>query len=176
MSEPCHLKAPADASDTECRAFARLVRLGFGPAPDHRLDRIRAASRLAYVIGEGGSLVAVAALKRPDESYRRDVFLKAGVPVRPSDVELELGWVFVTPDRRGSGIARRLCAELLAAVPGTALFATTRPDNLPMARILLDLDFERSGRPYSREAEELALFLRWGTADGPPSPAPAGRS
>jgi hypothetical protein len=66
------------------------------------------------------------------------------------------------PGRIRDGIAENLCQLLLARVPESCVFATTRPDNNPMIRVLLALGFARVGKPYphQRRNEELVLFLR----------------
>lgn len=77
---------------------------------------------------------------------------------------LELGWVWIAPAWRRKGMAEDLCRQLLRRVPDSAIFSTTRPDNTPMARILGTLGFARVGDPYPRRGEQLALFLRPGSA------------
>ncbi len=64
------------------------------------------------------------------------------------------------PAYRGRRVATGLCRQLVASVPGAAVFATTRTDNLAMQHVLGSLGFRRAGRPYPRRDEELALFLR----------------
>jgi GNAT superfamily N-acetyltransferase len=122
--------------------------------------RIRDAERLAFYYAAGDTLSAIAALKAPNERSRRDVFKNADVAVSPDDYKRELGWVFVVPAHRGNRIATGLCQELLACVPTSGVFATTRIDNVLMIRILRALGFERAGKPYPRRNEELVLFLR----------------
>jgi hypothetical protein len=53
-------------------------------------------------------------------------------------------------------------AQGSARVPASCVFATTRPDNISMIRLLLALGFVRAGKPYphTRRNEELVLFLR----------------
>lgn len=140
--------------------FARFVRRGFDGSDAGLPDRIRGARRLAFCYLAGGTLAAVAALKSPRESYREEVFKKAAARGRASEFELELGWVFVLPAHRGNRIAESLCRRLLAGVPDSGVFATTRPDNTFMIKILRTLGFAQDGRPFPRREEELMLFLR----------------
>ncbi len=56
-----------------------------------------------------------------------------------------------------------LCRGLVAHV-GSGVFATTRPDNTVMIRILTTLGFVRVGKPYSRRNEALVLYVRCPTA------------
>lgn len=160
MNATAHLKDPIACSAEERREFARLVRDGFNGSDDGLDGRIRDANRLAFYYAADDTLAAIAALKAPDERYRTDVFTKADARVSPADHALELGWVFVVPAHRGNRIAESLCRLLLESVPTSAVFATTRPDNSSMIRILLALGFARTGRPYPRRDEELVLFLR----------------
>lgn len=157
------LKQPAACTEPERRAFERLVRQGFDGSDATLPDRILAASCLAFHHAPDGELVAIAGLKQPGEAYRREVFEKADARLDGADFELELGWVYVVPGHRGKGIARDLCRLLLERERGSHVFATTRPDNAAMIRILLALGFARTGRPYARcerRDEVLALFVR----------------
>lgn len=164
MNGTTHFKEPIACTEGERREFARLVRQGFEVAAEGLDDRIRDAKWLAFYYAAGDTLAAVAALKAPSEWYRDDVFKKAGAPVSPADYKLELGWVFVVPAHRGNLIAEGLCQRLLTRVPTSRVFATTRPNNVSMIRILLALGFARAGKPYPRRHEELVLFLRSGTS------------
>ncbi len=159
MNGTTHSKEPIACTEWERREFARLVRQGF-PAAERLAGRIRDAKALAFYYPAADTLAAVAALKAPSERYRDDVFKKADARVSPADYKLELGWVFVVPAYRGNRIAESLCRLLLARVPTSRVFATTRSGNMSMIRILLALDFARAGKPYSRRDEELMLFLR----------------
>jgi RimJ/RimL family protein N-acetyltransferase len=153
-------KEPITCTEEERQEFTRLVRLGFEGSDEGLPGRIYDAKCLAFYYAVGGRLAAIAGLKAPPERYRDDVFKKADARVSPADYELELGWVFVVPAHRGNRIAEGLCQALLARVPMSAVFATTRPYNRSMVRILLALGFARAGKPFPRRNEELVLFLR----------------
>lgn len=154
------LEKPAACTERERREFEHLVRQGFGGSDESLPDRILGAHWLALYRAPDDTLAAVAALKAPAERYRTDVFEKAQARVSPAAYRLELGWVFVVPAERGDRIGEGLCRRLLEGVPGCPVFATTRPDNVPMIRILRALGFERVGKPYPRRDEDLVLFLR----------------
>lgn len=160
MNGSAYYKEPNACSEEERGEFARLVRQGFDGSDDRLPGRISAAKQLAFHYTTDDRLVAVAALKAPHEQYREDVFKKADARISPSDYLLELGWVFVVPACRGNRIADVLCRRLLESVPESAVFATTRPDNNSMIRVLVTLGFLRIGKPYPRGNEELALHLR----------------
>lgn len=154
------LEEPRACSDAERREFARLVRQGFDAAADTLDRRIRDANCLAFHYAPDGTLAAIAALKAPSEEHRQGIFEMADAPVSASDYELDLGWIFVLPAYRGHRIATTLCRLLLARVPTSRVFATTRPNNAPMIKILRALGFTQVGKPYPRRNEELMLFLR----------------
>jgi hypothetical protein len=171
LNGTAHFKQPIACTEEERREFARLVRQGFEGSDEGLHGRIRDAKQLAFYYAAGDTPVAVAALKTPSERYRDDVFKKADARVSPADYKLELGWVFVVPVHRGNRIAQSLCQQLLACVPTCCVFATTRPRNISMIRILLALGFARVGKPYPRRNEELGLFLRSRPTFGAPRPA-----
>lgn len=161
------LAVPSACSAAELADFARLVRQGFRGSDDTLEARIRGARCLAFHRADDGALAGIAGLKAPGLRYREEVFGKAGVRVDPAGHELELGWAYVVPAHRGRGVGSGLCRRLLARVPGAGVFATTRPDNLPMIRILRALGFERFGRPYPRRGETLSLLLRLASRRSP---------
>ena len=160
MNGTALFKPPIACGQGERREFARLVRQGFDGSDEGLPGRIRDAKWLAFCYAGGDTLAAVAALKAPSKEYRDHVFQQAEAPVSPDDYKLELGWVFVVPAHRGRRIAESLCQQLLARVPTSCVYATTRPDNVHMIRILLALDFVRTGEPYPHRDKELVLFLR----------------
>jgi len=152
-------KEPVACTERERQDFARLVRQGFENTSADLDTRIRSAGCLAFY-WEGDTLGAIAALKGPPAQYRATVFRQAAARQNAAEYPLELGWVFVAPGYRGEGIADRLCRMLMARVPATGVFATTRPDNVAMMTILGALGFARIGAPYRRGDEELVLFVR----------------
>lgn len=156
------LEEPSACTDEDLREFERLVRLEFRGSDDGLPGRIHAAQRLAFHRVEDGGVAAIAGLKAPPARYRRQVFAKAGAAVEPDDFRLELGWVYVLPAHRRRRVATDLCGRLLAGAPDTGVFATTRPNNEGMIRILHALDFTRTGEPYPRRDERLCLFVRSG--------------
>jgi len=158
-ADTTHCREPTACSDAERRRFARVVRQGFPGARDLSA-RIRAAKWLAFYYSGGDALKGIAALKRPDERYRRDLSQWADAPPDFADYQLELGWVFVAPTYRGRGIAKHLCRQLLALAPASRVFATTRVNNDLMIRILDALGFARVGRPFPRRGDHLVLYLR----------------
>lgn len=164
------LRCPNECTDEELREFERLVREGFDGSDDSLVSRIGDASCLAFQRAIDGTVIAVAGLKRPSEEHTARVFAEAGADIRPADCSVELGWVFVVPDHQGNRIASKLCGELMKRSRGSCVYATTRPNNVPMIQILLALGFVRTGRPFVRRGQELALFIlsrRTGTGPRP---------
>lgn len=169
MRTTLHLKEPSACTESERRDFARLVRLAFQGSDETLEARILNAACLAFCYPQEGELGAIAGLKAPGDRYRQKLFEKAAVRADPAEYPLDLGWVFVLPSYRGHGFGESLCRRLLARVPTTGVFSTTRPDNRPMIRILLGLGFLPDGKPYPhpRRDEELAVFLRSAVACRP---------
>lgn len=154
------IREPLACNEVALRKFASLVRQGFDPVREPLDGRIRDAKWLAFHYATDDTLAAIAAIKAPHEQYRRDLFEKADARISATDYRLELGWVFVIPAHRRNRMADSLCRLLLQRVPLSYLFATTRPNNDAMIKILRRHGFVRAGRPYPRRNEELVLFLR----------------
>lgn len=160
MSGSQILRAPSECSDSELDEFERLVRLGFEGSDDTLSIRVRAAHRLAFRVDHDVGVVAIAALKRPRPEFTAEVFSKAGCSVAPDDWRRELGWVFVAPPHRKAGYGRTLCEQLLRQLGNEPVYATTRPDNSAMIRILESLRFEQHGGPFMGRRETLLVYLR----------------
>jgi ribosomal protein S18 acetylase RimI-like enzyme len=154
------LKEPVACTEGERREFARFVRRGFEGSDQSLDDRIRDAKQLAFYYVARDTLAGIAGLKAPSGKFRGDLFGRACVPISPDDYPLELGWVFVDPAHRGNKVALGLCRQLLTSVTPTGVYATTRPNNVPMIGMLRALGFERVGEPYSHRSREHVVFLR----------------
>ncbi|HSR67799.1 MAG TPA: GNAT family N-acetyltransferase [Acidobacteriota bacterium] len=160
MKKPVYLKRPSACDERERREFARLVREGFNGSDSTLEERISAARRLAFCWTDEDAPAAISGLKAPSPGYRESLFEKARSGLSAAPYELELGWVYVVPHERGKGLGADLCRRLLQSEGTCGLFATTRPDNAPMIKILSALGFRRVGQPYPRRRERLTLFLR----------------
>lgn len=155
-------KRPAECSDAELGSFEHFARRGGQVAFRGLRQRIRAAEWLVFLYEGDGILAAVAALKRPNESYRRKVFESAKTLVNPSDFEYELGWVYVEPRFRGRRYSRLLVESALALAPTANVYATTREDNGWMRQTNSRCGFEEAGNPYLSDDgdHKLVLYLR----------------
>jgi GNAT superfamily N-acetyltransferase len=155
-------RRPSECSIRQLAEFRRLVKAG-GEVMSAGLDRrIQSAAWLAFAFDDHGTLVAVGALKRPGEGYRRSVFRKAACSMPPINYALELGWIFVDQERRGTGNARLLTQSLVELSGSEELYATTRTDNIAMKRTLIRFGFLECGSSYLSNTRdyELVLFVR----------------
>jgi predicted GNAT family N-acyltransferase len=161
MSDRLIIKAPSECTAGERGDFASLVLAGGEVAAQGLEDRVNAAQRLIF-IKRNGCLTAVAAIKKPKPGYRRGVFEKAHSPRVAAEYRLELGWVFVMPSARGTGLSHVLVGAALGSVSGEGIFATSRSDNVAMHKALLASGFTASGKPYasSRGDYQLVLFTK----------------
>lgn len=162
MELPIFLRVPAECSGSELDAFERLVKLGDEVNPNGLRSRIENAYFLAWVAENGGEIVGVAALKKPNENYRASVFRKAQMKEEPSKYEAELGWIFVKNEYRRKGLATRLVEKLFSVKIPKSVYATTRKKNDPMVPILKRFGFVQSGVQYpSTEGDyDLVLYIK----------------
>lgn len=154
-------KAPADCTSAEISDFKAFVLAG-GEVDKNGLEgRIRLAVRLAF-LREGTCLVGIAALKRPNSSYRERVALSAGTLLPSTAYPYELGWVFILPSARGKGYSHLVVQAALEVAQESGVFSTSRADNDPMHRVLDRFGFSLSGSTYAstRGAHDLKLFAR----------------
>ncbi|HYR77446.1 MAG TPA: GNAT family N-acetyltransferase [Pyrinomonadaceae bacterium] len=157
-------KKPSDCSPTELEDFERLVLAGGEVTAAGLNARIKNAAILIYV-SQSNYVTGIAALKQPQEQYKKGVFQKAGATAQPNEFPLELGWIFVVPASRGAGLSHKLVEVALDASNGRGIFATSRADNAAMHCVLKAHGFSIHGHAYAsdRNDHELVLFL-WNAA------------
>ena len=154
-------KPPADFTETEIQDLVALVRAG-GEVAETVLEENVKSAKCLVAARRASRLVGVAALKNPKTSYRKSVEGNSGAALSAHEFPFELGYVFVLPSARRGGLGREMCRAALTSADRSGVFATARTDNDGMKRILQDLGFVTSGRPYGSERGDyqLQLFLR----------------
>lgn len=152
--------APDGFSQDERDLFGVLVRQA-GEVGDNALaTNMRTAK--ALVVGRiAGRVLGIAALKRPQASYRKRIGGKAGVDIGFENYPYELGYVYVLPEAQGKKLSHRLVAAALEHSEGAAIFATTRTDNAAMLATLAKAGFRQFGQDYrGRGARTIRLSVR----------------
>lgn len=156
-------KSPKACSAAELTDFMKLVIAG-GQVDPHTLPGLVAESIvLAFAHDDvTGAIMGVAALKVPDATYRSRCFRKAGVDLEAQANPWELGWVFVSPEYEGKGVAKSLVAELTRDL-ASPIYATSLTTKVAMHKAMMHAGFERAGKTYKSTqtpGEEVALFVR----------------
>lgn len=155
------IKEPSECSKEEMEKFYQLV-LKSGEVEISGLrNRIKRAKLLAFHYEED-TIVGIAALKRPNEPYKKRIFRKAGVSEESVGYNLEIGWAFTMCEYRGKGICSGLVQKILDAYGRQSIFATTKTDNSSMQRVLEKNGFQKTGKPYEGRFDGyyLQLFIR----------------
>lgn len=154
-------RMPGECDAKDLGDFLELVRAGSEVSPEGLEDRIRRASWLFFLL-LGDCLVGIAALKRPNESYRTYVAGCSGVSVKEEDYPYELGWVFVTHSARGHKYSTDLTRAAVAVSGGKGIFATSSTENRAMHASLRKCGFSAVGKAYASERGEhtLQVFTR----------------
>ena len=152
--------SPLDCTSQALADFENLIIEAGTVDPEGLTQRIREASRLLFLRESKGQVVGAGALKRPQLSYRSEVFAKAGTTTPPDEYRVELGWVAVAKSYQGRGLLRRIIGQLISLAENENLFATTRADERAM-RFAADYGFKPAGYPYpSGRGYDLVLYLR----------------
>ena len=146
------IKRPLECDTSELKNFESKINEGGEVSSIGLENRIKQALALAFCY-DGNQLVAVAALKKPNDSYKERVFKQAEQENLSNDYDIELGWIFTSILYRKQGIARNMVQELLRSHSSTKIFATTRKDNCSMINILCKYGFISCGIPYSGEGQ-----------------------
>jgi GNAT superfamily N-acetyltransferase len=155
------VRPPGDFGDREIDHLVSLVLSGGEVSPGGLRGRVMKAHCLA-VMRRNNCLVGVAALKRPELSYRTRVTKGAGVPIPRDTFEFELGWVFILPSARGAKLSFPLCESAVRAADKAGIFATSRASNAGMHATMEKLGFLRAGSEWASKQvnDSLQLFVR----------------
>lgn len=159
---PIVVKQLAECSKEDLDAFAALVMSGGKVKPGLRARIEDNGERLAFRYAQDGSLLGVAAIKRPYVNYKAKVFQRAKTEQSPDDYELELGWIAVAPAARGQGLSHALAEAVLSFAEGKNVYATTEECNERMRKTNARIGFVQSGQPYLDDDGEdlLLLYIR----------------
>lgn len=157
---------PSDCSAVDRATFRDLV-VQAGEVVGAALNTNVANARVLVMLKHHGIVRGVAALKRPQDSYRDKIINQAATALPRSEYPYELGYIFIEPDLQGRGLSHRLVAEALAHNDGAAVFATVRTDNGPMRSTLAKAGFTAVGRPYlGVQKQMIGLLVRQGGIRG----------
>ena len=154
-------RRPSDCNGAEIADFMSLVLAGGEVTAKDLEKRVRAAVSLVF-LNVGCCLCGVAALKSPEESYRKRIASSSGASLPREQFLYELGWVFVMPSSRGRHYSFDQAREAIASAGGAGVFSTSRTDNRQMHATLSKLQFAPIGRAYhsNRGDYQLQLFVR----------------
>lgn len=155
------VRIPGACTRAERDAFVTLAAKGDEVSRDAIETGVQRAAALLSMQHDG-ALIAVAAVKRPFDSYRRSVFKDAGVAEQAGQHPLEFGYLYVEEAHRGHKYGARLLRRAMAERGTKGIYATVRTDNVPMQGILVATGFGRLGVDYSskRDATQLlCLFV-----------------
>jgi predicted GNAT family N-acyltransferase len=150
------IKKPSECSKKEIKNFYELALKGEQVDKEGLLARIGNARYLAFWSNDD-KIVSIAALKIPNESYKKDVFKKAGINKESERYDLELGYAVTVEEFRGERLCRKLVKELLDTSKNQNVFATTY--NSTMQTILEENRFHKIGNPY-RSKKSYINFLK----------------
>lgn len=158
-SKRIECKAPHQFTPAARALFIEIVKEG--DEVDITPERVLNAKCLAFCWLEG-ELAGVAAIKRPNDSYRSKIERKTGIKLMKEAWPFELGYVSVRSQFQRQGHAKALVNAALETTGNTSVFATVRIDNEGMIAVLRAASFVRSGNDYPSDdnVRTLSLWIR----------------
>lgn len=154
------IKKPLECSKKEKEDFYDLVVKCDEVDKNGLKERIEGAKLLAFHY-ENINLVGTAALKCPDEDYKKDKFKRAGVAEQSDNYNLEFGWACTEEKYRRKGIGSGLIQQILNCEGSQCIYATTKERNNKMQNILEEKGFKKIGNHFlSSKGHYLLLFTR----------------
>lgn len=161
MEDDALVACAPDEMPNDCLTrFVELIRGGGAIPADQAIveKRLLKAKTLVY-LKRGATIVGIAALKVPVESYRARIAESTGFPVPKEDYPYELGYVVVDPSIQGQNLSSKLVSATVAIAAGERLFATT--SSAAMHKVLPRVGFVKSGQEYVNDkGETLTLYVR----------------
>lgn len=148
-----------DLTSDDQRAVAQLVVRGKAVAGtvDEILARLKRTRCVALLREESTDrIVATAAWKQPAAIYRRENFVKAGVPITGFEISPELGYVVVAPDMQGRQLSGWLVTAIAEKITEPT-FATTSSNTV--RNNLERLGFTQVGGEWQGKKGMLSLWV-----------------
>jgi GNAT superfamily N-acetyltransferase len=152
-------KRPSNCSEAELDTFETFVKQGSEVTSQGLRERILRAEWLVFAVEEDGTFSGISALKKPNDSYKRNIFRKAGTQLNPDDFPYEAGWLFVPLAFRGKKYSRLLLEKVIGLAGEEKLYATTRANNDFMRRTNRRCGLVDTGSPYASEDGDYNLVL-----------------
>ncbi|MFZ1682120.1 MAG: GNAT family N-acetyltransferase [Rhizobiaceae bacterium] len=145
----------------EIDEFKKLV-LSEGRVGRRTLPGLMISARCLVMLLHAGQVIGTAALKSPNNTYRKRVFRLSKVSEQESQFPYEMGWVVVHPDHRQRRYSHRLVEAALADI-AAGVYATSQDRDTAMHRTLERSGFRKSGSPYpstGNPGSKIFLFVR----------------
>jgi predicted GNAT family N-acyltransferase len=153
-------RSPGAFSATELTRFRELVVEG-GEVGGAALVANIANARILVILMQAGTMRGVAALKRPQDSYRKTIVERTGVELSQRDYPFELGYVYIQPVLQGLRLSHQMVASTLQHGDARGAFATVRTDNEPMRATFAKAGFAAAGAAYlGIEGRRIGLLIR----------------
>lgn len=123
-------------------------------------DRIKAADILSFCENEN-EIVGVASIKKPNKSYKKDIFRKANVEKLADNYTFEIGYAVTKEAHRRKGISEQLIKTLIGNSTSKSFFATTK--NVCMRKLLEKIGFAQLGDNYKNDKDETLTLYHFNT-------------
>lgn len=157
ISENKFAKKPSECTKSEIEKFYELVLKGGKVKEKGLKDRILSCELLAfYKVNE--TIVAVSSIKRPKESYIKNVIEKAKLERNYRDLKFEIGYSFTDENYRKNGYSTELKLLLLLTLKNVKgiLFSTTA---IPSSQKFLEKNgFLNNGIAYDGENDKCIKY------------------
>lgn len=125
-SENKYVKKPSECTIFEIDNFYKLVLKGGKVKKEGLKERILNCELLAFYM-INGIIIAISAIKKPTETYTKDVIQKAKLKRDYKDLKFEIGYSFTEENYRKKGLSSELKSLLLDSIKNAKgiLFSTT---------------------------------------------------
>lgn len=131
-------------SKAEIDSFKKIV-IDAGEVSENKFDVLLKKEPILIFIPDTENIKAVGALKIPNDSYKKKVFINSRSNEKWDTFSFELGWIVSLIQGNGKHLV-----EILSKVTDN-IYATVREENNAMKNILEKYGFEKSGQSYKSE-------------------------
>lgn len=119
------------------------------------------AELLIFIYDNDDQIVAVGAIKNPNEGYKSTIFEKSGASGQ-EQYDFELGWLYVAEIARGKGYGRILMELICKQLADKSCFATTRENNIAVQYLFNNFGFPILVNLTKVQEEKFSYSLRQG--------------
>ncbi len=149
---------PVDCTPDSFKIFINLVMAG-GEVPLINLQRGVPMADMLFFTGTAGNVMGVGAVRYANTNYHRQLFTMAGVPEMYNPDSVEVCWLYVKPEARGTGVWKNARAARLRYLGERPSHGVHRTKNDLVSPLITPSGYDQAGKDFMNNTGDHTIRL-----------------